>query len=346
MACAERYSMTDLVPKAAATMTDTSPVLAVRGLSKSFGRSASAGMLAPGCHDISFDLMPGETIGIVGESGSGKTTLGRCIAGLLPSDVGVIEFDGRDIATMTREERRDFRRRVQIVFQNPDNALNPRMTVGSFVSEALKNYNFGSKGERRGRLLELAALVGLRDDHIDRYPHQLSGGQKQRVSIMRALACEPNIIVLDEPTSALDVSVQAQVLRTLREIQERRSVSFVLISHDVGVVRYMCRRLMVMYLGRVVETGSTETVVADPAHPYTRALVDAVPRLRRTHERDFRLLSDTATRRTGAAACQLRLRCPLATDACVTTPPMRQVGDRHDAACWSAKTSRLGNSQP
>jgi oligopeptide/dipeptide ABC transporter ATP-binding protein len=338
--------MTDPVPQAQAAAADTSPVLAVRSLTKTFGQAASADMLAPGCHDVSFDLMPGETIGIVGESGSGKTTLGKCIAGLLPSDVGVIKFDGRDVATMSSEERRDFRRRVQIVFQNPDNALNPRMTVGRFVAEALKNYNLASKGERRGRLLELASLVGLRDDHIDRYPHQLSGGQKQRVSIMRALACEPNVIVLDEPTSALDVSVQAQVLRTLREIQERRSVSFVLISHDVGVVRYMCRHLMVMYLGRVVETGSAEAVVAKPAHPYTRALVDAVPRLRRTHERDFRLLSDTATRRTAASACQLRLRCPLATDACATTPPMRQVDDRHDAACWSAEASRLGNVQP
>ena len=310
------------------------PVLSLTNVTKRFGRPDGSDRLLPGCHDISLDLKRGETIGIVGESGSGKTTLGRCIVGLQDIDSGDIRVGGEPIGGLCGSARRHFRRTVQIVFQNPETSLNPRMTAGRFVAEALRNFSPLPPVRERKRLIELAELVGLREEHLNRHPHELSGGQKQRFGLMRALACEPEIIVLDEPTSALDVSVQAQVLRTLREVQARTSVAFILISHDVGVIRYMCSRVFVMYLGRVVEAGAADAVLSSPRHPYTRALIDAVPRIRRVPKPAFQLAGDATLRRVSASACPLLPRCPSAMDRCRSLPPVTAAGPGHTVACW------------
>lgn len=311
------------------------PIISVIGVSKLFGRTETPDQLLPGCRSIDLDVPAGSTIGIVGESGSGKTTLGRCIAGLQKPDAGRILVRGKDIATMDARERREYRRIVQYVFQNPDTSLNPRMTVRRFVAEAFRNFGNVAPHEAGRRLRELVALVGLGAEHLDRYPHELSGGQKQRVGIMRALACDPKIVVLDEPTSALDVSVQAQVLTTLREIQSRLSVSFVLISHDIGVVRYMCERVAVMYLGRIVEQGRADDVIGDPRHPYTRALVGAVPRPIGRRVPDYAGIgAPTVGAPPRISECALRARCPAAMARCGDLPELLPIANGHDVACW------------
>jgi oligopeptide/dipeptide ABC transporter ATP-binding protein len=319
------------------------PLLSVTGLNKVFGGSASGDRLRPGCHGVDLDLLPGETVGIVGESGSGKTTLGRCIAGLLAADSGDIRLAGESILGVRGPASRRSRQAIQMVFQNPESSLNPRMTVGRFVGEAFRNFRTVEPGREHERLVELAGLVGLQAEHLARYPHQLSGGQKQRVGIMRALACNPQIIVLDEPTSALDVSVQAQVLRTLREVQERTAVGLILISHDVGVIRYMCSKVHVMYLGRIVEAGETAAVLGTPRHPYTRALIDAVPRLVPSSHAAYTLSGDATLRDVSASACALQPRCREAMASCRTLPKLAGVGPGHVAACWLHSGSRAEN---
>lgn len=310
------------------------PIVQVEHMTKQFGTPDGQEFLLPGCHDISLNVGAGLSIGIVGESGSGKTTLGRCIAGLTEINGGAIRHNGLDIGSMSRLQQREFRRAVQVVFQNPETALNPRMTVGRFVAEALRNFNRCKRSEEHEQLVAMAALVGLNESHLARYPHQLSGGQKQRVGVMRALACAPDLIVLDEPTSALDVSVQAQVLRTLKEIQASTSVAYILISHDVGVIRAMCDQILVMYLGRVVEKGPTEKVLSNPAHPYTRALIDAVPRVHRQVSHPFALRGDISARGVRMNECPLRRRCPLAIDRCRQLPPESTVDTDHHVSCW------------
>lgn len=308
--------------------------MAVRKLTKLYGKSDHADRLLPGCREVSFELAPSESIGIVGESGSGKTTVARCVTRLLDVDTGEIRVLGRDFRAMRGAELRSFRRHVQIVFQNPDTSLNPRMKVEQFVGEVFRNFHVVKRGNEQRRILELADLVGLSEEHVRRYPHQLSGGQKQRVGLMRALACDPSIIVLDEPTSALDVSVQAQVLRTLHDIQEKTSVSIILISHDVSVVRYMCSRVLVMYLGRVIEEGPTAAVFATPKHPYTKALLAAVPRVRGVRGRYALLRDEASTAKVRVSACPLIPRCPFAMQACAQMPPMTEIGVGHRVACW------------
>ena len=308
--------------------------LSVRNLTKLFGKGADPDALRPGFREVSFDSYPGEAVGIVGESGCGKTTLARCLTRLIDADAGEVFVNGQNFTVMEAGELRHFRRHVQIVFQRPETSLNPRMTVAQFIGEVFRNFRTVKHGQERLRLLELAQWVGLREEHLSRYPHQLSGGEKQRVGIMRALACEPSIVILDEPTSALDVSVQAQVLKTLREIQERTQSSFILISHDVAVVRYMCNRILVMYLGQVVEEGPSNAIFATPRHPYTRALFDAVPRLRRKTSPTVLLRGEATTRNVRASTCPLLPRCPFAMDICASRPAMMPAGPGHRAACW------------
>ena len=255
-------------------------LLEVRRLSKTFTRGG--GLLARGSvvqavDDVSFTIEKGETFGLVGESGSGKTTTGRCILRLIEPTSGEVIFDGRDVLKLSRGDLRRARRDMQIVFQDPYSSLNPRMRVADIVEEPLIIHKLGSAAERRERVRELVALVGLNPDHLARYPHEFSGGQRQRIGLARALALNPSLIIADEPVSALDVSVQAQVVNLLMDLQQRLTLTYLFIAHDLRLVEHICARVAVMYLGRIVEMGDTAKLFAVPQHPYTKALLSAIP---------------------------------------------------------------------
>ena len=226
---------------------------------------------------VSFNIEEGETFGLVGESGSGKTTTGRCILRLIEPTSGSVQFRGEDVLQFSRARMRQARRDMQIVFQDPYSSLNPRMRVGDIVEEPLIIHRMGTKAERRARVAALFELVGLDATQLTRYPHQFSGGQRQRIGLARALALNPSLVIADEPVSALDVSVQAQVVNLLMDLQERLKLTYLFIAHDLRLVRHICGRVAVMYLGKLVETGQTESLFAAPAHPYTRALLSAIP---------------------------------------------------------------------
>jgi ABC-type oligopeptide transport system ATPase subunit len=256
------------------------PLLEVRHLVKEFGRRGGflrAGSVVRAVNDVSFAIDEGETFGLVGESGSGKTTTGRCILRLIEPTAGEVRFNGEDVLSFSRTRIRQARREMQIVFQDPYSSLNPRMRVGAIVEEPLIIHRLGSKPERRARVAELFDLVGLDPAQLARYPHQFSGGQRQRIGLARALALNPSLVIADEPVSALDVSVQAQVINLLMDLQERLKLTYLFIAHDLRLVRHICSRVAVMYLGRIVEMGPTEQLFDAPAHPYTRALLSAIP---------------------------------------------------------------------
>jgi oligopeptide transport system ATP-binding protein len=256
------------------------PLLDVRHLSKEFSRRKGlfgAASVVRAVDDVSFSIDKGETFGLVGESGSGKTTTGRCILRLIEPTKGEVLFDGRDVLQLSRGDLRRARRDMQIVFQDPYSSLNPRMRVDEIVEEPLVIHKLGSKVERRERVKQLFALVGLNPDHLRRYPHEFSGGQRQRIGLARALALNPSLIIADEPVSALDVSVQAQVVNLLMELQQRLKLTYLFIAHDLRLVEHICSRVAVMYLGRIVEMGETAKLFASPQHPYTRALLSAIP---------------------------------------------------------------------
>jgi ABC-type oligopeptide transport system ATPase subunit len=255
-------------------------LLEVRHLVKEFSRSR--GLFAPASvvravDDVSFTIDEGETFGLVGESGSGKTTTGRCILRLIEPTSGQVRFKDEDVLGFSKSRLRQARRDMQIVFQDPYSSLNPRMRVGDIVEEPLIIHRTGAKAERRARVAELFDLVGLDPSQLARYPHQFSGGQRQRIGLARALALNPSLVIADEPVSALDVSVQAQVINLLMDLQERLKLTYLFIAHDLRLVRHICSRVAVMYLGRIVEMGSTDALFASPAHPYTRALLSAIP---------------------------------------------------------------------
>ena len=256
------------------------PLLEVRHLVKEFGRRGGLlrkGSVVRAVNDVSFAIDEGETFGLVGESGSGKTTTGRCILRLIEPTSGEVRFNGEDVLSFSRSRMRQARRDMQIVFQDPYSSLNPRMRVGAIVEEPLIIHRIGSKPERRARVAELFELVGLDPAQLARYPHQFSGGQRQRIGLARALALNPSLVIADEPVSALDVSVQAQVINLLMDLQERLKLTYLFIAHDLRLVRHICSRVAVMYLGRIVEIGPTEQLFEAPAHPYTRALLSAIP---------------------------------------------------------------------
>jgi peptide/nickel transport system ATP-binding protein/oligopeptide transport system ATP-binding protein len=256
------------------------PLLEVRDLTKHFTRRQglfSSPSLVRAVDGVSFTIEEGETFGLVGESGSGKTTTGRCILRLIEPTSGEVRFRGEDVLGFSRARLRQARRDMQIVFQDPYSSLNPRMRAGAIVEEPLIIHRLGATLERRARVAELFYLVGLDSTQLDRYPHQFSGGQRQRIGLARALALNPSLIIADEPVSALDVSVQAQVINLLMDLQARLKLTYLFIAHDLRMVRHICSRVAVMYLGRLVELGDTESLFAAPAHPYTRALLSAIP---------------------------------------------------------------------
>jgi peptide/nickel transport system ATP-binding protein len=293
-------------------------LLSVEGLTKHF--PARGGRVVHAVEDVSFEVRKGATVGLVGESGSGKTTAGRSILRLVEPSAGKAVFDGVDLFSLTPREMRAYRRRLQIVFQDPFSSLNPRMHIAAIIGEALDARGFPRGKKRAERVAELLTLVGLSPDHATRFPHEFSGGQRQRIGIARVLAVEPEFIVADEPVSALDVSVQAQVLNLLSELQKSLGLTMLFIAHDLSVVEYLCDEVVVMYLGRVMERGPSRRVYAAPRHPYTR-----------TH---VALHGDIPSPINPPSGCVFRTRCPLAIPACAETiPPVEAVGAGQFVAC-------------
>ena len=258
----------------------SAPLVEVRNLSKHFTRGNglfTRGDVVRAVDGVSFAIAAGETFGLVGESGSGKSTTGRCMLRLIEPTAGEVRYDGEDVLAFTPARLRAARRHMQMVFQDPYSSLNPRMTARDIVAEPLVIHGLGTRSDRADRVAALFALVGLDTAHLDRYPHEFSGGQRQRIGLARALALEPRFVIADEPVSALDVSIQAQVVNLLMDLQQRLQLTYLFIAHDLRLVRHICHRVAVMYRGRIVEMGDTETLFAAPAHPYTRALLSAIP---------------------------------------------------------------------
>lgn len=305
-------------------------------LSKTFpvkGQGKGAALHAVSGVDLA--VYEGETLALVGESGCGKSTLGRLLLGLLPPTQGQVFFDGQDLAALPPARLRALRRQMQLVFQDTAAALNPRWTVGQSLAEPLRIHNLCPRGEYAARGAALLTQVGLAPDLLDRYPHQLSGGQRQRVGLARALALSPRLVVCDEPVSALDVSVQAQMLNLLADLQASQGLTYVLISHDLGVVRHSADRVCVMFLGRVCEVGPTQALFSVPRHPYTKFLLDSVPRPDPTRrgESGPPLAGEIPSPVHPPSGCRFRSRCPYAQDICAqTVPPLTGAGD-HQAAC-------------
>jgi len=290
---------------------------------------------------VTFQVQRGETLGIVGESGCGKSTLARLLNRLILPTEGEIKFKGEALAAMDKEAIRSFRKSVQMVFQNPYASLNPRRKVGQLIEEPLVIHKAGDKEFRKKRVRELLEIVGLNPRHAGRYPHEFSGGQRQRINIARALALQPEVIICDEPVSALDVSIQAQVLNLLKELQATFGLTYVFISHDLNVVRYFCDRIAVMYLGKIVEIGSWEEIYNNPRHPYTKALLSAVPKESPFTQKERLILSgDVPSPVNPPKGCRFHQRCPFAKEICKTTVPhLKEIKNHagHKAACHFAE---------
>ncbi|WP_196258875.1 oligopeptide/dipeptide ABC transporter ATP-binding protein [Pelagibacterium limicola] len=311
----------------------TPPLLQVEGLIKRF--PARGGKTVHAVEDVNFSVKRGTTVGLVGESGSGKTTAGRTLLRLIEPTGGRAIFDGTDIFALPDKEMRAYRRRMQIIFQDPFSSLNPRMRIEAILGEALDACGYPRGSKRKDRVNELLSLVGLQPDHARRFPHEFSGGQRQRIGIARALAVEPDFVVADEPVSALDVSVQAQVLNLLSDLQKRLGLTLLFIAHDLSVVEYLCDEVVVMYLGRVMERGPSRLVYTSPRHPYTKALLATAPipdpERRRLH---VPLAGDIPSPINPPSGCVFRTRCAHAIDACAqTVPTADHIGGDHHVAC-------------
>ncbi len=287
--------------------------------------------------DVSFDLKRGETLGLVGESGCGKSTTGRTILQLYRPTAGHVYFEGKDLAVMKGEDLRKMRRRMQMIFQDPYASLNPRMTVGEIIGEPLLVHNMANQKEAEERVKELLKLVGLNPAYTNRYPHEFSGGQRQRIGVARALALQPAMIVCDEPISALDVSIQAQVVNLLEDLQDRLGLTYLFIAHDLSMVRHICDRVAVMYLGVIVEMADRNELYEHPLHPYTKALLSAVPipdpKKDRARKRTV-LAGDVPSPINPPSGCRFHPRCPVADEICsLETPVLRDLSQGHRVAC-------------
>jgi len=326
-------------------VTGAAPLLEVRNLVKHFpvggGLFGGPRGIVRAVDGVSFEIRRGETLGLVGESGCGKTTTGRCILQLERPTSGQVLFEGRDLTTLDEAELRPVRRKIQVIFQDPYSSLNPRMTVGQIIAEPLAVHGIEPDRTARGdRVRDLLRRVGLLPQHADRYPHEMSGGQRQRVGIARALAMEPALIICDEPVSALDVSIQAQIINLLEDLQAELGLTYLFIAHDLAVVRHISDRVAVMYLGRIVEMTDRKSLYDEPLHPYTRALLAAVPipdpELEARRERVV-LGGEVPSPLNPPAGCVFHPRCPIVVDRCrAEVPPLREVKPGHWAACFLA----------
>lgn len=316
------------------------PLLEARNLKKQFRVSKK---LVHAVDSVSFQIWPGETLGLVGESGCGKSTLARCLVRLYSVTAGEVWLRGQNITSLSRRRLRPFRRWMQIVFQDPSASLNPRRRIGDLIAEPLRVHGLRRGPAVRERVSELMDLVGLLPDYIDRYPHEFSGGQRQRIGVARALAVEPHLIVADEPFSALDVSIQAQVVNLLTDLQERLNLTYIVIAHDLRVVRQVSSRVAVMYLGSIVETGPTDTIYDTPAHPYTAALMSAVPTSDMEQPKphgEAILHGDVPSPMNPPAGCRFHPRCRYAQARCRSErPALRRLADGREVACHFPLTS-------
>lgn len=316
------------------------PLLEVKGLTKYFpikggifGRQVDQVHAVDG---VSFDIAPGETLGMVGESGCGKSTTGRCILRLIEPSSGEVNFNGQAVSAMGSDALREVRRDMQIIFQDPFASLNPRMSVEAIIGEALTIHKLTPTPESyRARIVELLETVGLNADHMKRFPHEFSGGQRQRIGIARALAVSPKLIVCDEPVSALDVSIQAQVINLLEDLQAKMGLTYLFIAHDLSVVEHISNRVAVMYLGRIVEIAPSRQLYTQPKHPYTEALLSAVPIPDPSAKKKRIVLTgDVPNPVNRPSGCHFHPRCPKATERCrIEEPVLKSVGDKHLAAC-------------
>ena len=326
-------------PTITAPQTATKNLVEVKDLYKYF--PINAGLLSRHVADVKavdgvdFTIAPGETLGLVGESGSGKTTIGRVILRLLAASSGEVWFEGRNILNCTRHELRRLRKEMQIIFQDPFASLNPRMTVGEIVGEPLKIHHLATGKAVQQRVQELLRLVGLQPYHANRYPHEFSGGQRQRVGIARALAVNPKFIVCDEPVSALDVSIQAQVINLLEDLQQQLGLTYLFIAHDLSVVRHISTRVAVMYVGKIMELGNRDDLYENPLHPYTQSLLSAIP-IPDPHlaRRRIVLTGDIPSPVNPPSGCRFHTRCPIAFERCkIEVPAFNEYTPAHFAAC-------------
>lgn len=316
----------------------TKKLLEVKSLKKYF--QLDGGSVLKAVDNVTFDIYEGETLGIVGESGCGKSTMGRSIKRIYDVTDGKVIFDGQEISGMSKKELRAFTREAQMIFQDPYSSLNPRMTVGELIGEGIDIHRIMKGKKKEERIRELVKLVGLNEEHLSRFPHEFSGGQRQRIGIARALAVEPRFIVCDEPISALDVSIQAQVINLLDELQKKLKLTYLFIAHDLSMVRHISDRVGVMYLGKLIELAPTEELYTNPLHPYTQALMSAIPipdPIAEEQRESIPLSGELPSPMNIPSGCPFRTRCPLATAECAEqVPEFREAAPGHMVACLYA----------
>ena len=333
--------------RAQAPVPEQGPLLSATGLSVTFGTGTIVSRLRHEARvlravdGVDLELRRGEALALVGESGSGKSTLARALTGLVPLAGGEVRLDDR---VLRSRRRRVDQRRIQMVFQDPYSSLNPRLTVGGMLAELIRVHHVVPRSEVATFSRDLLGMVGLGEDALTAYPRQFSGGQRQRVAIARALCLRPDVLVADEPVSALDVSVQATILNLLRDLRAELGLTLMLISHNLAVVRHLCDRVAVMYLGRIIEVGPTEQLFADPQHPYTRGLLAAIPRLDATLDQPPAIQGDPPSPLRIPAGCRFRTRCPIAQQVCEEQDPALIPGREHTAACHFAFTAAAGRA--